>query len=177
MRLRSLYLALAFALLFAFNPAYSQDALGPQPKRARTPADYELRTLKEIRSVGAGLVKEQADGTTTLIHGNLFPSRIRVTYKGPVRALSPKRKEVIYQWAQRYAGAPIHYTGPYTTEALFTEMGVDHWLVVKSEDIPRLKKSVRPGRTVDLHLIRLGAFKVGETWHWVLLVEDFASKK
>jgi hypothetical protein len=177
MKRRLFFSTLAFALLFTCNPAYSQDVLGPQPKRARTPADYKVRTLREIRSVGADLIKEQAEGTTTLLHGNLFPSRIRVTYKGAVRALTPKRKDVIFQWAQRYAGAPLHYTRQYTTEALFTEMGVDQWLVVKSEDIPRLKKSVRRGRTVDLHLIRLGAFKIRDMWHWVLLVEDFAEAK
>jgi hypothetical protein len=177
MKRRLFFSTLAFALLFTCNPAYSQDVLGPQPKRARTPADYKVRTLREIRSVGADLIKEQAEGTTTLLHGNLFPSRIRVTYKGAVRALTPKRKDVIFQWAQRYAGAPLHYTRQYTTEALFTEMGVDQWLVVKSNAAAQIKRDLKRGQSVDLYLIRLGAFKDKGTWKWVLLVEDFATKK
>lgn len=170
-------LALVLALLFGGNFTHAQDPLGPQPKKARTPEDYKLRTLKEIRAVGAAIIKEQPEGTTTLVHGNLFPSRVRVTYKGSVRPLTPEKKDVISQWAQRYAGAPSHYTERYTSEALFTEMGVDHWLVMKSQDIPWLRKNLRRGRAVNLHLIRLGAFKTRDTWRWVLLVESFAMPK
>lgn len=177
MRLKTSCLALLFVLLCCGNLAHAQDSLGPRPKKARTPDDYKLRTLKEIRAVGADLVKEHTEGTNKLIHGNLFPSRVRVKYKGSTRPLTPERKDVIFQWAQRYAGAPSHYTGPYTTEALFTEMGIDHWLVVKSDDLPGIRRDLKRGRAVDLYLIRLGAFKNRGKWSWVLLVEDFATPK
>lgn len=177
MKLTLSCLALILTLLFGGYLAHGQDPLGPRPKKARTPDDYKLRTLKEIRAVGADIVKEQTEGATTLVHGDLFPSRVRVTYKRSTRPLTPEKKDVIYRWAQQYAGAPQHYTGQYTAEALFTENGADHWLVVKSEDPPWLRKNVRRGRAVDLHLIRLGAFKSRNTWQWVLLVEHFAKPK
>jgi len=114
---------------------------------------------------------------TTLVHGDLLPSRVRVTYKGPSRSLPQKKRDVISQWANRYAGSVGHYTLHYTTDVMFSEAGLNHWLVVNKRLLPRLKRELRVGRAVDLHLIRMGAYKIGDKWRWVLLVEDFAKLK
>lgn len=177
MRLRPLYLASAFSLLFAFNLAYGQDALGPQPKKARTPADYKPRTLKAIAAAGRAIVKVQDADATDFVYGDLLPSRVKLVFKGAVRPLTPSRRQVISQWAQRYAGSPDYYTMPYTTEVLFAERGVSHWLVVKSSVVPDMSASLKRGSPVDLYLIRLGAFKEKGAWKWVLLVEDFGTEK
>jgi len=102
---------------------------------------------------------------------------VRVTYKGNVRPASKIKKDVISYWSNKYAGAPQHYIVAYTSEALFGEAGINHWLVVNSRVVPRLKREIRRGQAVDLHLIRMGAYKVGDKWRWVLLVEDFAPAK
>ena len=185
MKLKPSYLALIFTLLFGGNLAQGQDSLGPQPKKARTPEDYKLRTLNEIAALGLTLVRgaepgRNPDGTGEahmLVHGDLLPSRVKVTYKGQTRSITRNRKAVISQWAQRYAGNPEHYTVPYTAEVLFGEAGLDHWLVVKATSLPEFKRELRRGRPVDVYLIRLGAFKTGRSWRWVLLVEDFARPK
>ena len=66
--------------------AFAQEPIGPQPKKARTPADYKLRTLKEIAELGSPIAAERDDDrkgdASTLTHGDLLPSRVRVTYKG-----------------------------------------------------------------------------------------------
>ncbi len=181
MKRKPIYLVLLIALLLGSDLAHGQDSLEAQPKKARTRADYKLRTLKEIGAAGSDLVSETGgeanDEATTRVHGDLLPSRVRVTYKGLARPLAQNKKDVISRWAQRYAGNPDHYTVPYTTEMLFTEDGVDHWLVVKKASLPEFRRKLQRGRVVDLYLIRLGAFKTSGKWRWVLLVETFATPR
>lgn len=175
---RKILAALVFAFLFSSNLAFGQDLIGPQPKKARTPADYKLRTLKEIADLGVPIASERDDDrkgdATTLTHGDLLPSRVRVTYKGAARPALKIKRDVISYWSNKYAGAPQHYIVAYTTEVLFSEAGVNHWLVVNKTVVPRLKRAFKTGRSVDLYLIRMGAYKTGGKWRWVLLVEDFA---
>ena len=179
MKRKPKYFVLLLPLLLASSLAYGQ-TLDAQPKKARTRADYKLRTLKKIAGAGSNLMSEHGrEGTTesdSLVHGDLYPSRVRVTYRGAARPLSQDKKDVIGKWAQRYAGDPDHYL-VYMDEVLFTEGGVDHWLVVRSTLLPSFKRDLRRGRAVDLYLIRLGAFKTSGKWTWVLLVEDFATPK
>jgi hypothetical protein len=173
-----MYLAFFLALLFGSSLAHGQDSLGPRPKKARTPEDYKLRTLKEIAEVGRAIASERDDerkgDATTLIHGDLLPSRVRVMYKGTARPLPQLKKDVISQWANRYAGSLQHYTVQYKTDVLFSEAGLNYWLVVNQRLVPQLQRQLKKGQPVDLYLIRLGAFKTGDKWRWVLLVEDFA---
>ncbi len=181
MKHRSFCLVLFLMFLLGSVSAFGQGSLEAQPKKARTRADFQLRTLKKIAAAGSDLVnerwREREVESTTLVHGDLYPSRVRVTYKSPARPLTKKKREIISQWAQRYAGNPEHYIVPYTTELLFTEDAVDHWLVVKTASVPEFKRAIKSGRSVDLYLIRLGAFKTRGKWMWVLLVEDFAIPK
>lgn len=172
------YLVLLTALLLGSRLAHGQELSGPQPKKARTPADYTLRTLRDIADLGVPIASERDDDrkgdSTTLTHGDLLPSRVRLIYKGSAR-LAPKiKRDVISHWSNKYAGAPQHYMVAYTTEVLFSEGGINHWLIVNQRLIPRLKRELKRGRAVDLYLIRMGAYKVGAKWRWVLLVEDFA---
>ena len=179
MKLKALYLILLLAPLPGSALAHAQDSLKAQPKKARTRADYKLRTLKEIAAAGSNLVSEREperdSEPTTLVHGDLLPSRVRVIYKRSARPLRQERKKVIAQWAQQYAGNPDHYTVPYTTEVLFSEGGVKHWLVVRKTFVSEFKRKLKRGQALDLYLIRLGAFKISSKWRWVLLVEDFAT--
>ena len=158
-----------------------QESLPAKPKKARTPEDYQLRTLKEIADLGSDIASERDDDrkgdATTLVHGDLLPSRVRVTYKGSTRPLPQIKKDVISQWSYKYAGAPQHYMSSYKTDVLFSEAGVNHWLVVNKTRLAELKRQLKRGVAVDLFLIRFGAFKIGDKWRWVLLVEDFAIPK
>ncbi len=180
-KLKSVQLWVLLALMLGGTVTFGQDSMGARPKKARTPEDYKPRTLKEIETAGKPLLDElkrdTQGGATTLIHGDLFPSRVRLVYKGSVRPLTPNRKAIISQWAQRYAGYPEHYTVPYTSEVLFAENGVNRWLVVKTDDSVAFRNKLRRGAVVDLYLIRLGAFKSGTSWKWVLLAEKFAGAK
>ena len=158
-------LLLFTALLLSGSSGLAQDS--PGPKRARTAADYTPRTLKEISALSAA--SQELKGREVLT-GDLFPSRVGVTYQGSRRPVSETRKSIISQWARRYAGAPAHYTEPYQTELLFREDGKNYWLVVNEKLIEQFK----PGQEAELNLIRLGAFKAKSKWYWVLLVESIA---
>jgi hypothetical protein len=167
---KRLFLGFFMVLLVGNAPVLGQGAAGPGPKKARTASDYTPRTWEQIaNSFDFGV----ADGTEILT-GNLFPSHLRATYRSSTRPLSQARKDVIFHWAQRYAGAPSHYTKQYETEVLFNEKDAGHWLVVKKNLLPRFGKEVKDGALVDLYLIRLGAIRIDEKWEPVLLVESFA---
>jgi hypothetical protein len=158
----------ALALTFALCGGASFGQSPPGSKKARTPDDYQPRALKEVVAKSRGDVE-----TGVVLHGDLLPSRVRVTYKGSTRPLPKDRKDVLQQWTQRFAGSPEHYTVPYKTEMLFTEDGVEHWLAVRKNLIPRLAKELKRGETLDLFVIRLGAVRVGGGWEEVILVESF----
>jgi hypothetical protein len=167
---KRLFLGFFIVLLVGNTPVLGQDVAGPGPKKARIASDYTPRTWEEIaNSFDLGV----ADGAEILT-GSLFPSRLRATYRSSIRPLSQARKDVIFHWAQRYAGAPVHYTKQYETDVLFNERDEDHWLVVKKNLLPRFEKEVKDGAAVDLYLIRLGAIRIDEKWEPVLLVESFA---
>lgn len=112
-----------------------------------------------------------------IVHGDILPSRVRVTYTGSSRPLPEIKKEVLRQWARLYAGAPEHYTRPYETEMLFIENGIEHWLAVRKQSLPHFGQELKQGGGVDLYLIRVGAARASDTapdaWESMLLIESF----
>lgn len=169
MKRKSSHVVLLLALLLGGHPAYGQDTLGPQPKKARTSDDYKPRTLKELGAEGPDAKRLGNKEETMIVHADILPSRVRATYTGTARPLPEIKKEVLRQWARLYAGFPEGYTKPYETEMLFTEDGVEYWLAVK-KDARELKK----GEAVNLYLIRVGAAKASDgEWESTLLVESF----
>jgi hypothetical protein len=164
-------LTFLLALTLSAHIGYGQDQPTAGPKRARTPEDYTPRTLK---LVSAKPSRDQIQGTDqTIIQGDIFPSRVRVTTGGCLRPIPPEKKDVLERWAQRYAGAPEHYTMPYDREMWFAENGKSYWLAVKKHSSGELAKALRMGQAVDLFLIRLGAAKSGKQWEPLLLLESF----
>lgn len=170
-----LQFVLILACALGAGPFYGQDLPGPRPKRARTAEDYQPRTLKEIGV--ASKAESSREGGAEVVLGDLFPSRVRVTYKGYARPLPGSKKNVLHSWAQRYAGAPEHYTVPYGTELLFSEDGREYWLAVNKELLPEFKEELKKGESLDLYVIRLGGIRKKGKWEWVLLVEKFAKPK
>ena len=164
---------------------YGQDSLGPRPKKARTPADYQPRTLKDIaarkaetRSPAADHEEgARADDEKIIVNGDLRPSRVRATYAGRSRPLPQHKKVVLHRWAQLYAGAPTHYTVPYQSELLFKANGVKYWLAFKQDSIAQFKKQRKVGKAVDLFLIGMGGSLDGGRWEPLLLVESFQQSK
>ena len=175
MKLKLLFLVLVAALLLSSSLAFGQELSTAGPKKPRTAADYQPRKIKELAAMSA--VEIQDDGSAEVLTGDLSPSRVRVTYQGSQRSLSPPSRDIILHWARRYAGAPQHYTEPYQTELLFREAGVNRWLVVNKKLLPRFKREFRKGTRIDLNVIRLGAYKTEGKWTWVLLVESIAEPK
>lgn len=165
-------LVLLFVLLLTGNSTLGQGAAPAGPKKARTPEDYQTRTLKELDGIKAE--SDLGDKQERLIvSGAILPSRVRLAYAGSSRALPEVKKEVIRQWARLYAGNPDHYTKPYETELLFEEADARHWIAVPERALRQLQEKLK-GDEVELFLIRLGKARNGMVWESVLLVENFA---
>jgi hypothetical protein len=173
MRRKSSYVALLLALLLGGNLGYGQNPSGAGPKKPRTSDDYKPRTLKEVAAVGAGAQSLGNKEETMVVHADILPSRVRVTYTGSARPLPQIKKEVLRQWARLYAGSPESYTEPYETELLFTENGAEYWLAVRKKSLPHFEQVLKRGEAVDLYLIRVGAAKTPDEWELMLLIESF----
>jgi hypothetical protein len=163
---------LVTALMLCGGVALGQDSLGPRPKRALTPADYKPQTLKQVAAAEAKSASQQKDEEKLFAHGDLRPTRVRVTYAGRSRQLPKIKKALLYRWAQLYAGAPTHYTGPYKAELLFKENGVPYWLAVREDSVAQFEKEFKKGDAVDLFLVRLGGAMTNSKWEWLLLIEN-----
>lgn len=171
MKHRGFCLVLIMASLLCGIGTFAQGPIGPQPKRARTPADYKPQTLKEVEAEEAKS-KQNAEGSM-VVHGDLRPSRVRASFAGRSRPLPQVKKAVLHRWAQLYAGAPQHYTGPYQTELLLRDEGADYWLAIRKDSVAQFKKEFKKGAAVDLFLVRLGGTQNGDKWESLLLVESF----
>ena len=165
--------ALILLIVVALQLCYGQDSLGPRPKKARTPADYQPRTLKEIAARESESQSPNADDEKVIVNNDIRPSRMRVIYAGRARRLPQSKKNVLHRWAQLYAGAPEHYIRPYQSELLFNEDGVKYWLAVRKDSVAQFESQVKSGQLVDLFLIRLGGTLDGDKWQALLLVESF----
>ena len=165
--------ALLAALLLGVALTHGQDTSGPGRKRARTPEDYKPRTLKEAAAEGERAVTRADKAGTMTVRGDVLPSRVRAKYAGSSRRLPPLKREVLRQWAVRFAGFPEGYIRRYETELLFAEDGAEFWLAVGRND--RLVSSVdqlRRGDLFELLLIRVGAAKVSDRWEPLMLIES-----
>jgi hypothetical protein len=180
MKRKSSYLVLLLAFLLGANSAYGQDSLGPKPKKARTLDDYKPRTLKEVVAKGSDERSRGNKEETMIVHADILPSRVRVTFTGSSRPLPQIKREVLRQWARLYAGSLEHYTRRYETEMLFLENGIEHWLAVRKESLPHIEEALKQGEAVDLYLIRLGAARASDrasdSWEPMLLIENFRKR-
>ncbi len=150
---------------------------GQGEKKPRTVADYQPRMLRELTTLlpetfRAPLAERGAEGNKDLkiiVHGELFPSRVKVVYSGKKRPLVDDKRKVIVSWANQFAGAPEFYTAPYQTELLFTEGAENYWLAVRKE---LLEHDWKQGEALELCVIKLGNIRIGEQLEPVLLVEQ-----
>jgi hypothetical protein len=152
---------------------HGQNSTGPHPKRARTAADYQPRTLAEISAPEFDTHNGAAGDQKMIVNGDLHPSRVNATYAGRSRPLPQNKRDVLNRWAQLYAGAPAHYTVPYQTELLFKQGGAKYWLAVRKDSLAQFRKEIRPGKRADLFLVRMGGSLDGDKWEPLLLVEKF----
>lgn len=166
-----------FVLLLSITPLFI--AYGQGEKKPRTIDDYQLRTLKELSSLvpetiaSAPEYKDQAKDLRIIVHAQLLPSRVKVTYDGNTRALHEAKKSLIKEWANRFAGAPEFYTRPYETEALFTENGEHFWLAVRNEFLPKFAQELKKGDVIELFLIKMGNIRIDNQLEPVVLIEKY----
>jgi hypothetical protein len=103
-----------------------------------------------------------------IVHGELFPTRVKVVYSGTQRALVADKRKLITSWANQFAGVPEFYTVPYQTELLFTEGAEKYWLAVHKD---LLAQDWKQGESLELCVIKFGNVRIGDEFEPVLLVE------
>ena len=164
-------LCLFILLITGATLAYAQGE-----KKPRTIADYVPRTLQQLANLlpepfRAALAERGVEGNKDLaviVHGELFPSRIKVVYSGTKRPIVEDRRKVIISWANKFAGNPESYTLFYQTELLFTEGAEKYWLAVHKDLVAQDWKQ---GDELELCVIKFGNVKIGEVSEPVLLAE------
>jgi hypothetical protein len=174
MKLKTSFAAVLFVCSLALT-VQAQEPTGSRPKRARTPEDYQVGTLKELAAKPASAETRGNKEETMVVDPNLSPTRVRVKYAG-LTARTPKAKaELIRQWARLYAGAPETYK-PYEVDVAFTEDGNHYWLTFRQKTLTSFLNSDW-NKPVDLFVIKMGALKQDDKWAPVLLVESFQEAK
>ena len=163
-----------FMLLLSITGATITNTQGE--KKPRSVADYQPRTLRELSTMlpdtfRAALAERGVEGNKDMkqiVHGALFPSRVKAVYSGTKRPLLEDKRNVIISWANQFAGAPEFYTKPYQTELLFTEDNKNYWLAVHKD---LLTHEWKEGETFELCVIKFGNVRIGAEFEPVLLVE------
>ena len=154
---------------------------GQSEKKPRTVADYKPRMLRDLTTLvpetfRTALAERGAEGNKDLkviVHGELFPSRVKVVYSGKQRPLLEDKRNLIVGWANQFAGMPEFYTAPYQTELLFTENGENYWLAVRKE---LLDHDWKQGEQLELCIIKMGNVRIGDELEPVILVEQVIRK-
>lgn len=153
----------------------AQEPTGPRPKRARTPEDYQVGTLKELAAKPASGETRGNKEETMVVDPNLSPTRVRAKYAGATARTSKAKAELIRQWSRLYAGAPETYK-PYEVDVAFSENGSHYWLTFREKTLTSFWNSAWT-KPVDLFVIKMGAIKQADKWVPVLLVESFQEAK
>jgi hypothetical protein len=153
----------------------AQQPADPRLKRARTPEDYQVGTLKEFAAKATSAETRGNKEETMAVDPNLSPTRVRAKYAGRTARTSKAKAELIRQWARLYAGAPETYK-PYEVDVAFTENGSRYWLTFRKKTLTSFWKSAWT-KPVDLFLIKRGSVKPGDKWVPVFLVESFQEAK
>jgi hypothetical protein len=144
-------------------------------------AKYLPRTLDQIIKNNAAkvlddpdIVKSFPDGDTAVLTRDSFTSRVKVTYTGQSRSISPKRKELIKDWLTvTYPDRRDEYFKLLDTEFLFTETLIEYWLPVQSPLVQALQEELKKGDEVTLYVAWVGARKASGKVDWVFLVNGF----
>lgn len=180
MKIRVCLLALLLVPLTASLVTYSQGQ-----KKPRTAEDYRPRTLKELSTLVPEIIaanpdyQKSAKELAVLYHGDLLPSRIKVVFDGATRPFDDRKKGLVKQWADQYAGMPEFYTGPYEEEALFSDGAAHFWLGVRKENLPTLGHDLKSGESIELFVIKLGGVRMNQSdpeLEPVILIEKFAKQ-
>ena len=131
---------------------------------------YVVRTLREV--IVSHSRSEATTGANVLLTGDTFPSKVRVTYTGSFRKVSPLRKQHLDMLAGSFNVDP-KVIARYDTEMLFKEGDDEHWLPVLRELIPFFEKELTKGESVVLYTEWVGARKIDNKWEWIFLVQEF----
>ena len=174
MKLKTSFAAVLFVCSLALT-VQAQEPTGPRAKRARTPDDYQVGTLKDLAAKAASAETRGNKEETMVVDSNLSPTRVRANYAGLTARIPEAKAELIRQWVRLYAGAAETYK-PYEVDVAFTENGDHYWLTFRQKTLTSFWNSAW-SKPVDLFLIKMGAVRQADKWVPVLLVESFREAK
>jgi hypothetical protein len=133
---------------------------------------YRPRTLMEIIREHSHPKLLQGNQGSMILTGDTFPSKVRVIYTGQTRSISPAKKQHLDMLVTSFKVDP-KLIARYGTEMLFMEGEDEYWLPVQVSLISFFEKELKKGEELTLYAEWVGAKKIGDTWDWVFIVQEF----
>ena len=107
-----------------------------------------------------------------LLTGNDFASQVKLIYLGKERPVSGATSVLLDTWRKSFKDdAPPQ--DEFTTEFLFKEGSVEHWLMVQKALVDPLRKELRKGDVANAYVIWIGAVRVKTNWEWLFGMNEF----
>ena len=130
---------------------------------------FKPRTLKEVTTITTKAVRPD---DTWFYATTLLESKMPVTFTGQSRRMLAVRKEFVSNWARLF-GQQKEYADRYETEYLYKEGDVEYWLGTQTPVAKYFPKELKPGDTITLYVVSLGAYRTKDGFDCVILVEEY----
>lgn len=131
---------------------------------------FKPRTLKEVISITTKAVKPD---DSMFLAQNQLESKVEVVFTGKSRPTIEARKTFINMWFGMLRADQKGLAELYEREYLYQEGEAEYWLPTSKPITKYFDKELKPGDTMDLYLISIGAYRGKERIDCVLLVEEF----
>ncbi len=135
---------------------------------------YQPRTLRQLTTEQVEEMRTflEPPAPDVALSGRDFPSRVRVIYTGQSRELTGASAQLLWLWVAAFGIEPED-AALFAREMLFREGSDEYWLPVQDPLIPHFESELRPGDSVTLYLIWIGARREGDEVVGVFLVNEF----
>ena len=143
-------------------------ALGPADARAQSNWDrYRPSTFASIVEQHKASVEGSGDSYST----QPFPSRVRVTWTGQIRAIDGERKTFLARYFTMIRRNDL--AAFFQREVLVREGERALWVPIQEGLVAHLEKEVAPGKNVLVFATWMGAIKTLLGHEWIFGINEF----
>jgi len=137
-------------------------------------ARYNPGTLQEVTAQHDSAVRDVPSNIAEqwAVSADDFARRVRVTYTSQHRPIDPVRQELLRQWARSFK-RDSSIIAIFQNEYLFHEGQVDYWLPVQNILEGPLAQEAKPGQTIELYVMFIGAHFGRGQLTWLFIVNEF----
>lgn len=168
------YLILAIFFITGDVSAQEQDTWAKYEEK------YQIRDIELLQKFYVESIIDDPDMVVTknddkysfIMSYNYFRSRVKLTYKGQSRKISPERKEIISRSMTAH-GDDSKFAELFDTEFLFIAGSIEYWMPMQNTLIQYLNKEIQKEDKVLLFIVWAGARKEQEKIDSVFLINEF----